>query len=341
MALDWAAFRPGDMLGGEQPSCASSDYSPATEPFSYPDAFSKANPTDSSVGQSDLVDDWMSPDLFDCPLSSVEAAGFPAKNPAVFNPNPSANLPNLDAWRRVNSAAFGTTLANLNENMFVTGLPFNTMKPESFDSSYVSPRDSSPTPSLCGDGSQLGLEVRPASPASSAASLKRDSPMEDVDREEEEQPAPKRVQRKRGRPRINRSENDPSSSYSAADSPTSRARASRRLPHNQVERKYREGLNSELERLRRAVPTLPQRDSSDLNGPPKPSKATVLASAIDYIKFIEAERERLTEENERLREIRPARSNNVAASHRSGTKLRNFGWSKNRSNSSGSLSMAG
>jgi hypothetical protein len=62
-------------------------------------------------------------------------------------------------------------------------------------------------------------------------------------------------------------------------------------------------LNSELERLRRAVPTLPQRDSSDLAGPPKPSKAIVLASAIDYIKAIKAERDKLLEENERLRDI--------------------------------------
>src|SRR3712207_8387256 len=47
-------------------------------------------------------------------------------------------------------------------------------------------------------------------------------------------------------------------------------RSTGRLPHNQVERKYREGLNAELERLRRAVPTLPQSDEAGAMGQPKP-----------------------------------------------------------------------
>jgi hypothetical protein len=37
-------------------------------------------------------------------------------------------------------------------------------------------------------------------------------------------------------------------------------------------------------------------------GQPKPSKATVLASAIEYIKTIEHERDALQAENERLRQ---------------------------------------
>jgi len=172
-------------------------------------------------------------------------------------------------------------------------------------------------------------------------------------------PAPKRVQRKRGRPRLNRSGTDDcpttttttttiittntnnNDNNNSADSTTTKSRATRRLPHNQVERKYREGLNSELERLRRAVPTLPQREGGDLNGPPKPSKATVLASAIDYIKFIEAERERLTEENKRLREGRGGRGSIAAGGPRSNAKLRGYGWSKGRSNSSGSFALGG
>jgi hypothetical protein len=77
---------------------------------------------------------------------------------------------------------------------------------------------------------------------------------------------------------------------------------SKRLPHNQVERKYREGLNSELERLRRAVPMLRgSGDATEAIGQPKPSKAMVLSSAIDYIHRIETERDALLEENERLR----------------------------------------
>ncbi|KAF2675958.1 hypothetical protein K458DRAFT_253115, partial [Lentithecium fluviatile CBS 122367] len=68
-----------------------------------------------------------------------------------------------------------------------------------------------------------------------------------------------------------------------------------RLPHNQVERKYRENLNAELERLRRAIPTLPQNAAVDggAMGQPKPSKAMVLAGAIEYIKAIERERDEL------------------------------------------------
>ncbi|XTI82239.1 hypothetical protein V2W45_13254 [Cenococcum geophilum] len=355
MALDWAVFRPADALAGEQPSCTSSDYSPSTELFSYPDAFSKANPMDSCTGQPDyLLDDWMSHDIFDRPLSSVEATGFSAKNPGIFNSNPSMAVPNLNTWRRTNSAPFGNTLPNLNENMFVSGMPFSTMNHGSLDSSCASPRDSSPTPSLCGDGSQLGLEPRPASPASSDASLKRHSPTDSTD---QDSPAPKRVQRKRGRPRLNRSGTDDcptttittntninninNTNNSADSTATTKSRTTRRLPHNQVERKYREGLNSELERLRRAVPTLPQREGGDLNSPPKPSKATVLASAIDYIKFIEAERERLTEENKRLREGRGGRGSNAAGGPRSSAKLRGYGWSKGRSNSSGSFALGG
>jgi hypothetical protein len=79
------------------------------------------------------------------------------------------------------------------------------------------------------------------------------------------------------------------------------------MPHNQVERKYREGLNSELERLRRAVPTLLQSVEGEVMGQPKPSKAIVLASAIDYIKKTEKERDMYREEGGRLRGLCAAR----------------------------------
>jgi hypothetical protein len=79
------------------------------------------------------------------------------------------------------------------------------------------------------------------------------------------------------------------------------------MPHNQVERKYREGLNSELESLRRAVPTLLQSVEGEVMGQPKPSKAIVLASAIDYIKKTEKERDMYREEGGRLRGLCAAR----------------------------------
>lgn len=101
-------------------------------------------------------------------------------------------------------------------------------------------------------------------------------------------PAPRR---RRGRPKLKRGSSDESS----------KKVVSQRIPHNQVERKYREMLNAEMERLRLNVPTLSQYDSTFLSGPSKPSKATILAAAVDYIKTLEAEAERLTDENAGLK----------------------------------------
>ncbi len=79
------------------------------------------------------------------------------------------------------------------------------------------------------------------------------------------------------------------------------SKVSRRLPHNQVERKYRESLNSQLDNLRKAVPALQQPqnmcdsnpDIEDVNMPSKPSKAVILASATAYIKQMEQEKKML------------------------------------------------
>jgi hypothetical protein len=82
----------------------------------------------------------------------------------------------------------------------------------------------------------------------------------------------------------------------------------RRLPHNQVERKYRESLNTQLESLRRVVPSLQQNqgacdgaDIEDLPAPSKPSKAVILASATAYIKQQEKDKKSLADENHLLR----------------------------------------
>jgi hypothetical protein len=100
------------------------------------------------------------------------------------------------------------------------------------------------------------------------------------------QPAPV-VKRKRGRPRIIRNESSDGPDQAKTAKPT---RISKRLPHNQVERKYREGLNAEMERLRAAIPTLPQ----DVTlGAPKPSKATVLQCAVDEINKVREEKAKL------------------------------------------------
>jgi hypothetical protein len=90
----------------------------------------------------------------------------------------------------------------------------------------------------------------------------------------------------------------------ADDKPKNR----RRLPHNQVERKYRESLNTQLESLRRVVPSLQKdpracdsADIEDLPAPSKPSKAVILASATAHIKQQEKDKKSLAEENVLLR----------------------------------------
>jgi len=65
-----------------------------------------------------------------------------------------------------------------------------------------------------------------------------------------------------------------------------------------VERKYRDGLNDGIERLRRAVPTLPQ-GGDDVG---RPSKRTVLAGAVAYIQRIEEERDAAVEKLDSLRD---------------------------------------
>lgn len=97
---------------------------------------------------------------------------------------------------------------------------------------------------------------------------------------------------------------DPPQTQTAEEKVKSR----RRLPHNQVERKYRESLNTQLESLRRVVPSLQQNqrgydgaDIEDLPAPSKPSKAVILASATAHIKNIEKEKKALHDENQLLK----------------------------------------
>lgn len=171
---------------------------------------------------------------------------------------------------------------NSDDTSFNNNSLFNSNRTNS-----LSTARSSRTPSLCDDTEYLGQSVisQPQTPSDDAVT-KTAIP------EPEAQP-----KRKRGRPRLVRADSE--SSY--GDSTSRKSRISKRQPHNEVERKYREGLNAELERLRMAIPTLPQWDSQSLNSPPKPSKATVLASAIDYIHKMEFDRDRLQQENEVLK----------------------------------------
>jgi hypothetical protein len=174
--------------------------------------------------------------------------------------------------------------------IFLKGSDLQIPEPASTSSSNFSPATSP---------FQFGAT---AEPSSRRTSLKR-SPSSDHPRiaaeiEEVVKPKPKR-----GRPRLPR--NEPhvcDTSEFPCTHVIDDTLGSRRVPHNQVEQKYRNGLNAELERLREAVAAAPSRAFAHLsNSSAKPSKAMVLASAIDYIKSVEAERDQLAEENQVLR----------------------------------------
>lgn len=103
------------------------------------------------------------------------------------------------------------------------------------------------------------------------------------------------TQRKRGR-----QSRYHSSSGTYANPITNSASQSKCIPHTEVERKYREKLNAEIERLRRAVPVLPQSSTADVMNLSKPSKGMVLAVAFEYIKELESQGDAAVREIERL-----------------------------------------
>jgi hypothetical protein len=76
-----------------------------------------------------------------------------------------------------------------------------------------------------------------------------------------------------------------------------------RIPHNMVERKYRNGLNSGMEQLKMSIPSMARWESTNTSpSHPKLSKALVLASAIEYIREIEGERNGLVKKIETMRQ---------------------------------------
>lgn len=103
------------------------------------------------------------------------------------------------------------------------------------------------------------------------------------------------TKRKRGRPRLPSATTKVSASIVAK-----KVERPQCIPHTEVERKYREKLNTELERLRRAVPSLLRADSDNVMGGTRISKSAVLAVAIDYIKDLEAQRDSALDEVKRL-----------------------------------------
>jgi hypothetical protein len=114
--------------------------------------------------------------------------------------------------------------------------------------------------------------------------------LEDTDQES-------KPKRKRGRPRKNINEPGINNTRkSPTIRPTDAESESNRIPHNQVEQKYRNGLNTQLERLRETVAATTQHPDST-----KMSKAMVLAGAVEHIKNLEVSRDELEIENKGLR----------------------------------------
>ncbi|GIZ40054.1 hypothetical protein CKM354_000340800 [Cercospora kikuchii] len=88
----------------------------------------------------------------------------------------------------------------------------------------------------------------------------------------------------------------------------SRASISRgRVPHNLVERRYRDNLNNQIESLRLTLPSLRDAqpctgDYEDVSSPRMPSKAVIIQTAANYIQDLQGERSRLLEANKALQE---------------------------------------
>lgn len=149
-------------------------------------------------------------------------------------------------------------------------------------SDCVSLRQATPTSPSCSDSSLDGPSCNSECESSSRVSADAGT-------------APKRQMGKSGQPKL-----DPITRSASGASTEGQCTTS--IPHNIVERKYREGLNAQLQRLRRAVPTLLQSDDGSDIRQPKPSKSTVLAAAVDYIKMITQECDMLRKENNEINE---------------------------------------
>lgn len=272
----------------------------------YSDQQKQPNPyASNNVTPDYCLEQFLDESFFDRPLTSVEG-GYPAKTQTTFNPTlPPTGL----AASRSNPTFQQQPFNPSNFTQFEQTYNQNfSLDPSALENSAFSPTTTtthtfSRTPSLCGDAPSTQQQILHSPSLSPRIPLKREFPEDSpVSVPTSTDDPSTKLARKRGRPRLDRTRELPSPPSSSATS--SRTHRPPRLPHNQVERKYREGLNSELEKLREAVPTL-RRSAQDgaLAGTaqPKPSKAMVLSSAIEYIHQVESERDALLAEVERLR----------------------------------------
>lgn len=242
---------------------ANIDYSPTSESLSQ-DLFGQAYYADLYATLPDQSLDTFFDDTLDDSYfgCSVSSIEFPVglDYPSAFQPAPRYDQLELNFASSVDTASI------LEPNVPVTST--TTI------SSARSPREKD------------ALATPPLSPSS----LKCETP--DSSTSPVDEPI---LKRRRGRPRL-----DFKLSGSIGIPSPKRLRRTSCVPHNQVERKYRDGLNSELERLRRVIPALSHSDEGAVIGSPKPTKAMVLSCAIGYIKKIELEKDELRGKYEQL-----------------------------------------
>jgi hypothetical protein len=255
------------------------DYSPPQELLSYPDQYGNAYMPDLyTVSPNYSLESFFEPPFtgseapYDLPAKTLHDAFGPPLPPTttttMTTTDVSAASSNAASLRVASQQPSDASPFGKLEH-FSFGFSYDPRPLEPFGTACLSPTTHIPsrTPSLCGDAPEKAPHLlSPRHP-------KRESPSSPDSFSEE--PATKRPQRKRGRPRLDRNVD----TMSSTSSPSSKSQRTGRLPHNQVER-----------------------DEAGAMGQPKPSKATVLASAIEYIKTIEHERDALQAENERLRQ---------------------------------------
>jgi hypothetical protein len=70
----------------------------------------------------------------------------------------------------------------------------------------------------------------------------------------------------------------------------------KRVPHAEVERKYRVALNDGFANLRKSIPHIANQEEKVAGKGSKISKAAVLSTAVSYIKGLEANLEKLKDE---------------------------------------------
>lgn len=282
------------MPSSNYPPVSNEPYSPTQGIFAYQEPFERTYLTDSyAMSPNDSLSTFFDTDsFFDQTFATSEKtnSNFLSESQSFDPTLPTTGIAFASSQQDYGRVTYDNILRQSNDHA-----PESTLNPaavQSAEPTSFSPtsRSSSRTPSLCGDAQQQAQ-----SPSMSPCSIKRESLSPPVS--PREQTTPKRPLRKRGRPRLDCFDNE----FPPAE-PSSKCLRTGRLPHNQVERKYREGLNSELERLRKAVPTLSHSGDAGSTGQTKPSKGMILSSAIEYIRTTERERDALREEVARLRQ---------------------------------------